>query len=406
MGIYNYKGIKPATGATVKGKVEAEGIKDAKAKLKKQGILATDLKGIASKKEKGKGAIASFFESVPALELAVMTRQFATLQRSGVPLDESLNALSSQVDNEYLKTILVSVKEEISGGISLSKALAGYPKVFNQLYVSMIHAGESSGALDICLERLADFTESSVELRNTIIGAMMYPLIMIFASCGIIGFLFIFILPKITSLFKSFKITLPFATRVVIWLSKFLQEQWGSVIIVAVVSFLIFNKWKSTVAGKKIWHAFILKVPVVGEIAQKESISTFTKTLSTLQGSGVPLVQALSITKDVVSNVIIRAVVINASNAVIEGKPFAKPLLESGLFPPLVTHMIQTGEKTGELETMLMHVANTYEKEVKYKIAGLTSVLEPFMIIVMAGIIALVVVAILIPMFEIFGTIG
>ncbi len=234
---------------------------------------------------------------------------------------------------------------------------------------------------------------------------MMYPLIMILIAVGIIIFLFVNILPKITGILTSFNVPLPLATRFVMWLSQFMQENWLMIVIGTCAFLFVFDRWTSTKKGKKIWHRVLLKIPVIGDVVRKVAISRFTKTLSTLIASGVPIVKALDIVKNVVTNVVIQDVIVKAKEWVVEGKPLAKPLIDSGEFPPLVTHMIQTGEKTGDLENMLMHVSASYDNEVQHKISSMTSILEPVMIVAMAGIVALCVVAILIPMFDIFSSI-
>ncbi len=405
MALFIYKGIQQSTGTNTKGKIDADSGKEAKIKLKKQGILVVEIHESVVK-SKTKSNIRSLFESVPIMDIAVMTRQFATLQKAGIPLDESLKALSEQVENELLKTILTQVKEEVNKGTSLAKALGSHPKVFTELYTCMIDAGENSGALDLVLSRLSDFTEASVKLKNSVVNAMMYPLIMICISFLIIFFLFIKVLPQITDVLAGFDIPLPIATRFVMWLSNFLQDQWFYVILTFAAIFILFRRWKESKKGKLIWHAFILKIPVVGEINRKVAISMFTKTLSTLLANGVPVVNSLEIVKNVIGNVVIRGIVEEAKISVVEGKPLAKPLADSGQFPPLVTHMIQTGEQTGDLENMLMHVSDAYDNEVQHKISSLTSIIEPVMIVLMAGIIVLVVVAILVPMFDIFSSVG
>lgn len=406
MAKFQYKGINSQTGNNVKNTLDAESMKDAKAQLRKLDILPTEIHEVTKSKKKSEKSIANkLFNNVPIIDLAIMTRQFATLQRAGIPLDESLKALSEQVENLNLRSVLEHVKVAVNEGTSLSKAMGEHPNVFNTLYTSMIDAGEHSGKLHTVLERLADFSEYSVQLKNEIMGAIMYPVIMILISLIIIGFLFVMVLPKITQVLISMKVPLPFATKAVIWLSNFLQEDWYIVIIGLFLMAYLFNKWINSKRGRPIWHRALLNAPLFGEITRKSSISRFAKTFSTLLISGVPVVQALDIVKNVIDNVIIREVVSKTKTAVIEGQALAKPLADSGHFPPLVTHMIQTGERTGQLENMLGHIAETYENEVKHKISSMTSIIEPLMIVMMAGIVAVIIIAILVPMFEVFNSV-
>lgn len=410
MPIYLYKGIDINTGAKRKGTIESENMKAAKTKLKqKEKVFVSDIKEEAS--VDGKSAKKSFFQNlsdsiehrVSKSDLSVMTRQFATLQKASIPVDESVRALSQQVDNVMLRNTLAAVKEKISEGISLADSLAKYPKIFNKLYVNMVKAGESSGTLGLVLERLADYLEYQVEMKGKILSAITYPLVMMFASFGIIIFLFVRIVPKLVKVFANLKVKLPWYTKFTIGISNVLQHYWIIIIISLVVIIYLFKRWVSSEEGRRKFDRFILKVPVLGDIVLRLMMSQFTKTLSTMLSSGVPIIQALDITKNVITNSVISDILEDSKVAVQEGQSLGHTIEKSKRFPPLVTQMIYTGERTGQLESMLSHVAIAYDAEVERKISALISIIEPFMTIIMAGTTVLVIFALLMPMMSMMG---
>jgi general secretion pathway protein F len=290
------------------------------------------------------------------------------------------------------------VRDSISEGKSLADSIAVYPDVFGRLYVNMVRAGESSGNLDLVLLRLADYIEYQVKVRGQITSAMAYPAVMMLASFGVIVFLFVKIVPQLQKLFESMKVTLPTITQIVIGLSDFLQSKWYFIGATAALGYFGFHYWYRTEKGRLKFDEKILKLPIVGPIILRMSVSGFTRTLSTLLSSGVPIISALEITKNTISNTIISGTIENAKTAVKEGESLGATIERSGIFPSLVSHMIRTGERTGELEQMLAHVSEAYEAEVERKISAMISTIEPVMIIVMGAIIVVVVVAMLLPM--------
>ena len=372
MPVFSYKGYNSKTGDSVKGKIDADTSRSARQKLKQsEGIIVAELKEEAAKVS-SPGSKPGLFSTtsgpkVGTSDLSVMTRQFATLQSAYVPLDDSLRALCQQVENETLAAILGKVKDGVSEGKSLGEALSGYPGVFNKLYVNMVSAGEVSGQLGLVLERLADFQEYQAKLKSDLFSAISYPALMILASGGIIGYLFISVVPKLQKIFDSLKVKLPFFTQLTISLSEFLQNNWLVLIILGVAGVFVFNKWRVTEAGKKKFDSLLLKLPIFGPIILRVNVSRFTKTLSTLLSSGVPIIKALEITKNTIPNVVIADVVEKAKISVQEGESLGLTIERSGVFPPLVSHMIKTGEKTGDLEGMLGHVATGYDAEVEEK---------------------------------------
>jgi general secretion pathway protein F len=400
--IYLYKGYESATGKEVKGKIEADSTKAARQKLRnKLGVIPAEIK-----KEliigKSKSSFDSLFqEKVSLQDVAIMTRQFATLQSAQVPLDECLTALVGQVENILLRNSLADIKEAVSEGKSLAEAMRVHDRVFDRLYVNMVKAGESAGNLNIVLERLADFQEYQIAVRGKVMGAMAYPAIMIVAAIFVIIYLFVSVVPKLQKVFDSLGVDLPWITKFLISVSEFLQYQWYIVIIALVAVFFLFRSWYRSEKGRMSFDRKILKMPIIGSIAIRVNVSTFTKTLSTLLGSGVPIIEALEITKNIIGNKCISDVVGESKIAVQEGESLGGVIEKSGQFPALVSHMIKTGEKTGELENMLQHVAKAYDAEVERKIESLIAMIEPIMILVLAGIVVIVVVALLVPMLSI-----
>lgn len=402
MPIYLYKGYDASTGVQRKGSVEAESPKAARQRLRtKDKIVVSELREeVTVSKEKGKANIRG---KVKLQDLAIMTRQFSTLQVASVPLDESLRALTDQVENPVLRNALAAIKEAVNEGKSLGDACGQFPTIFNRLFINMVKAGETSGNLGLVLERLADFQEYEVEVRGKIFSALAYPAIMIFASLAIIVYLFVSVVPKLQKVFTSLKVELPWYTKGLIGVSEFLQTKWYIVVAVGAAIWFAFKSWYSSESGKLTGDTLSLKVPVFGPILLRTNVSKFTKTLSTLLGSGVPIITALEITKNVIGNQLIANAVAEAKQSVQEGESLATCIEKSNKFPPLVVHMIRTGEKTGELEQMLKHVAAAYDVEVERKIESMISMIEPLMIIVMGGVVVVVVIAMLVPMLSVMG---
>jgi general secretion pathway protein F len=292
------------------------------------------------------------------------------------------------------------VKQKVNEGSSLAAARGENPKVFGDLYVNMIRAGESSGALDVVLIRLADFTEAQAQLRNKIIGAMLYPAIMVVVGVAIVGILFAVVIPKVTKIFDDMNVTLPWTTRLLIGMSTIVRDYWYLLIIGIPLVLYGIRRWVRTPKGTAFWDRTQLKVPVLGDLIRMLAISRFAKTLSTLLASGVPLLTAMDIVRNIVTNTLLSSVIDNARDAIREGESIAAPLKRSGQFPPLVYHMIAIGERSGQLEEMLSNVARSYESQVEMRIGALTSLLEPVMIVLMGGGVAFIVFSILMPIMQ------
>ncbi len=403
MPVYRYKGYDAATGAARKGTIDAESQKAARAKLKSRDkILVSEMtEEVAIDRLKRSKPL--FGSGVNTTDVAIMTRQFATLQSAHLPLDETLKALTNQVENEVLRNALSNVKEQISEGKSLYEALGSFPTIFDRLYVNMVKAGEASGTLGLVLTRVADFIEYQVKIRGQIMGALMYPAVMIGAMGIITAVMFIAVVPKMQVVFKSMKVTLPWYTKTLIGLSEFIQTRWYLIIAATALIVYLSKRWYATPNGRRTFDSNALTMPIFGGIVMRVNVSRFTKTLSTLLSSGVPILGALEITKNIISNTLINEALENARVAVQEGQSLGVSIEKSQLFPPLVTYMIMTGEKTGQLEEMLGHVAVAYDAEVERKVESLIGLIEPLMIIVMtvggAGILG----ALMVPMLSIMN---
>lgn len=399
MAIYSYKGMD-RSGKEIKNTINTESIAAAKAKIKAMGIMLIDIK---EQKAQGTSGGSNFFKmgaSVGVDDLAMMTRQLATLIKAKIQIVEALAALVDQVENVTLRLVLADLRQKVNEGASLAKALADHPKVFNTVYINMVEAGEASGTLEIVLLRLADFSEAQVKLRNKIKGAMTYPVIMGIFGFGMMNVIFIFVIPKMAKIFTSSKRELPLITKICIWISEFLQNYWWLLIASIIGGLFLFSKYIATPRGQAQWHGLQLRLPILGMLVKMINVSRFCSTLATLLNSGVPILTALTIVKNLIPNVHMKDAVEKARISVSEGATLTAPLVQSGHFPPLVTHMIRLGEKSGELEPMLKIISENYEDQVESKIGGLTSILEPIMMIGLGAAVGFIVFAVVIPMMD------
>ena len=410
MPLYEYKGLNKV-GKPVKGTKDAASKAALREALLKAGVYlseATEKTGAKADAKNQKGVLAGvkIGGGVSKQDIKDFTSSFCTLQKAAIPLVECLNALADQAENEALKAALTDIKAKVSEGSSLANAMADYPKMFDTLYISMIRAGESSGSLDIVLERLTGFLESQLRLKSRIMGAMVYPIIMVVIGVLLMTVLLVFIVPRVTKLFEQQRKELPGITKFLLASSDFMIHFWWLVAIIIGVLIFLFRKWTSTKSGRLKWDTFLLKIPLFGGLFRMVSLSRFAKTLSTLLASGVPLLKALEITKSVLGNEMLAKVVENAHDQIKEGETLAAPLKRSGEFPPLMVHMISVGERAGRLEEMLNSVADNYEEQVGVKVDALTSMLEPLMIVVMGGTIGFVVFAIMLPIMQLSDGFG
>ncbi len=398
MALFEYKGISSG-GKDIKGLKDADTEAMLKSMLTNEGIYVTSIKEV-SKAENKKVKMQLFEQKVDIEELAITTKQLAVLIRSGISLVDSLNAIIEQTENETFRKVLSQIKQEVNEGISLADALKKHPKVFSNLYVSMIQAGQSSGTLDLVLDRLSEFTLNQFKLKKKVISSLTYPLVMIIVAVSVVAILFVVVIPKITKLFTKMKVALPPLTKGLIAVSTFVANYWYIVLILIILGIYFFKKYINTPKGRKKFDNFKLNMPIFGSVIRMVSIARFSKTLATLLKNGVPLITAFQIVKNVVDNVVIKEAIEEASNSIKEGESISKPLKKSGQFPPIVIHMIAIGEKSGQLEEMLENVADTYESQVENKLTSMTSLLEPIVIIMLAGVVLVVVFAVLMPIMK------
>jgi len=402
MPIYSYKGID-AAGKKVGGTIDGENVKAARAKLRRLNVFPTDVEEAgqtAGISLKGGIQIAKYFQRVKVQDLANMTRQLSTLVAANIPLVDSLTALVDQVENPLLKETLSKIRERVTEGTRLADAMRGYPDIFSELYTNMIAAGEASGALETVLTRLAEITESQARLKSKVMGALTYPIVMATVGLLLMGFLLVTVVPKITKIFEDTKATLPLPTKVLVAVSSFLQSYWYVVLLLIPVAIYLFRRFKKSERGTELIDRYTLKAPIFGEMFRMIAISRFCRTLATMMASGVQLLTAMDIVKNIVQNSVLTKVIEDTKNSVKEGESIAEPLKRSGQFPPIVTQMIAIGEKTGELETMLERIADNYEQQVDTKVSTLTTLLEPIMIVVMGGVVSAIVLSILLPILK------
>ncbi|MGI9554132.1 MAG: type II secretion system inner membrane protein GspF [Thermodesulfobacteriota bacterium] len=401
MPVYKYKAINE-NGSNVQGIIDAESVKSASEKLKKEGIYLSSI----TETKKGKGRSFIPFRGVSSSELAITTRQFSALISAGLPLEASLVALSEQTEDQKLREVLTQVRDRVSEGSSLTNALTEHRNVFSELYTNIVKAGEASGNLDIVLFRLADFLEKSAALKSRVSSALIYPLFMFVIGSGVLFFMMTYVIPRITKIFEESDRSLPFITLVLITISGFLTDHF--ILILILLGFTVFMsvRFLRSENGKRFIDRLILRLPVFGKLASKVAISRFSRTLGTLIGSGIPLLDALEIGEAVIGNTVFVDALEKVRVSVREGSNLAAPLRDSEVFPPLVTRMIAVGEQTGEMEDMFNKIADIYDLQVETTLSALTSLLEPIMILLIGVVMAFIVFAILLPIFDLTSAIG
>jgi general secretion pathway protein F len=402
MAVYEFKGVAVDSGKPVKGFREAGDPQALRALLRRERILLTEAteEGQRATRSGQKLDLLRFFRRVSAAEVAIMTRQLATLVRAGVPLVESLEALTVQTESEELTRVLTKVRESVNEGTSFAKSLEAHPRVFRALFVNMVAAGEASGTLESVLERLADFMEGQARLRGKVLAALTYPVLMTIIGIIMVTVLMVAVVPKVTSIFENLGQELPWYTRLLIFVSESVSAYWWAIIGFWALVGWLFGRWKGKPDGHLKWDSFKLTVPIFGKLNLLVALARFTRTLATLLASGVQLLQAMEIGRNVLGNVRLQGVISDAIGSIREGESIADPLKRSGWFPPMVTHMIAVGERTGQLENMLENVSRAYEADVDTRVASLTSMLEPLMILILGGVVGFIAMAILMPLIQ------
>ena len=402
MSVFEYVALDEK-GHQRKGFIDAPGVAAARQKLREENVYPVEINQAENRKETAlSGALKiNIWQRVSANDISIFTRQLSTLLGAGMPLVPSLSILMKQANNPLLKKSLAQIREQVNEGKSLTESMSNFPQIFPPFYLNMVRAGEASGTINLVLGRLADFSENQQTLMNKIRSALAYPLIMLFMGSAVIFLLMTFVVPKITGIFSDMHQTLPVITIIMITISNFLKSFWWLILILLAAAIAAFKYMTTgTEAGKRMWDNAKLKIPVWGQVNRKIAIARFSRTLATLLQSGVPLLAAMEIVRNVVNNILIGEAIRKAGKDVEEGKGLSGPLTQSGIFPPLVTEMIAVGEQSGSLENMLNRIATAYETEAQADIMVMTSLLEPAMIIVMALLVAFIVFSILLPIFE------
>jgi len=416
MSLYAWKGLD-AAGKNVGGTRDADGGKALRQALRKDGIFITELAEVLGTGGKaGKATAAAgvkpksllkrdvnfrqMLERVRPQEIAVLTRQIGTLLAAGIPLAETLSALSEQSDNKKLERVLAGIRQKVNEGTSLADTLAEHPTLFSDLYVNMVRSGEAAGNLDAVLLRLAAFLDSQLALQSKVSGALTYPIIMMVLGSLVMGVLLVVVVPQITSVFEDMGKTLPWNTQLLIFVSGGIGTYWWLIIPLGIGGYFGFRRWSRTPKGRNLLDRVKLRAWVVGPLIRFVGVARFSRTLATMLAAGVPVLTALEITKKVLNNTVLEKVVENARDAIREGESIAVTLRKSGQFPSMMVHMVSVGERSGQLETMLENVAAAYEREVDGKVARLTTILSPLIIVTMALVVVFVVFSILTPILD------
>lgn len=397
MPIFRYKGYC-SDGRETSGTIEADSLRSARDVLRQQQILPAELTN--EETVAPQGLRQRFHRRVPVAVLALFTRRLATLVAASVPIHEALSALHSQEQHPELRALLGRVKGRVAEGAPLARALSEEAQVFSSTYVAMVAAGEASGALDNILQRLADFLERQEEMRRTVTGALAYPLLMTVVGSGVMIFLLAFVIPKITGVFADNRTALPLLTVALLTVSSLLRKGWWLLVLVAVVASEGYRRLARRESFLAVRDRKLLVIPVVGNLIRTLALARFARILSLMLGSGVPLLRALEISAEAVSNRAFQAVLSEARTTVIEGGSLSAALSRAPLFPPLLTHLIAVGERSGTLETTLETAGQNFEREFTAATSRLMALLEPLLVLAMGLAVGLVVIAVLLPIFE------
>jgi general secretion pathway protein F len=401
MGAFEYVAVD-GTGRERKGVIEGDTPKHVRQLLREQGLLPVAVEEVVEQKESGRRTPLSlrFQRGLSAADLALVTRQLATLVKSGLPLEEALLAVSQQTDKPRVRSIVLGVRSKVMEGHTLADGLADFPGSFPEIYRATVAASEQSGHLDAVLERLADYTDNRQQLRSRTLSAMLYPVLLFTVCVAIVFFLLVSVVPKVVEVFRTSEAQLPLLTQLLITGSDFMRDFGVYVIILVAGAFFLFNRWLRVESNRRRWHAFLLRMPLVGKVVRGSNTARFARTLSTLTASTVPVLEALRISSEVVTNLPMKAAVEEAAVRVREGAPIGRSLGTGRVFPPMMIHLISSGETSGELDTMLERAAVHQERELDSILQAVVGLLGPLMILVMGGLVLLIVLAMLLPIFE------
>ena len=411
---YAYKAHDRSSGKEVSGNLDAGSQMEAIANLKKQGLLPIEVKESRAKSAKSSvggspggaggagGALANLFGGgVKPTQVTLFTRQLSTLQDAGLPIVQSLQILTDMQRPGSFRSILGQVTEDVQGGTMLSDAMARHPRVWDKLYTNLVKAGEAAGALDVILRRLSEFREKAAKLKKKVIGALIYPVAVLTIAVAILTFIMVFIVPKFEQIFLDLNITLPVLTVVLITASNFIAGCWWMILIAVIFAVVGIKIFRGTETGGAVVDRVTLKVPVLGGVVKKGSVARFTRTLGTLVTSGVGFLDALDITKSATPNIVVRNAIQDVRDSVKEGETINEPLRRSGVFDDIVVNMIKVGEETGELDKMLIKIADNYDEEVDSAVAAMMALLEPALIIFMGVAVGFIVIALFLPLISI-----
>ena len=401
MPVYIWEG-KTAKGTIQKGETDAPSEKILRQILKAQRINVSKIK----QKPKDIFENVAFMQpGVKTKDLIVFTRQFSTMIDAGLPLIQGLDILANQEENRTFKKVLMQVKLDVEGGSSLAEALKKHPKVFDNLYVNLVAAGEMGGILDTILQRLAVYIEKNARLVRKVKGALIYPATIMVIAVAVIIIMLVFVIPVFAEMFTDFGGELPGLTQAVVNISDFLRNNWIVLTVIFAALFYGFKKWKSTDRGEYLFDKYLLKAVVIGDLLRKVAVAKFTRTLGTLITSGVPILDGMDVVAKTAGNRVVEEAINNTKQSISEGKTIAAPLAESGVFPPMVCQMVAVGESAGSLDAMLDKIADFYEEEVDTAVDALTALIEPVMMVFLGGTVGTMLIAMYLPIFKIAGAI-
>ncbi|MCK5862830.1 MAG: type II secretion system F family protein [Candidatus Hydrogenedentes bacterium] len=411
MAVYEYKAIIKSTGKNTRGVVDAESAAQARQKLREQDLYPTEIREDTSSagtltQSSVRKRLLAHQGRVSLRDISLMTRQMAVLLRCGMPVLESLNALIDQTSRPKLRTTIYEVRDKVNSGKSLGDSLAEHPKVFSDLYVNLVRAGEVSGTLEQVLVRLADILERQSKLRSQLLSTIAYPVFMGFFAIAIIVFLVMVIVPRITRMFERQGTELPGLTRALISISDFMGTYWWLILIFMAFFYILWHTWSSREEGRKKWDRMKLSFPLYGQLHLKLVCARFTRTMGTMLQSGLTMLPALEVVNAILGNAYIQTCMDDVKVGVRRGRDLAQPLKETGLFPPMMIHMIELGQRSGEIEDMLLQIAETFDEDVRLTIDAMVALIEPIIIIVMGLFVGLLVLAILLPIFQLSTNIG
>jgi type IV pilus assembly protein PilC len=415
MGIYQFEAMT-TSGEEVKDEIEATSQEDAAVKVRNLGYFPTKIREKSAGASKKKGAAKATAKGgrkktfaiggVKSKVLTSFTRQLSTLQDAGLPIVRSIRILEGQMKPGVLKNNLIDVSEDIEGGSTLSEALARHPRAFDRLYTNMVKAGETGGVLDTILQRLADFREKSQRLKRRVISALIYPTCVIGFAGSILAGIMVFIIPKFEDIFGTFETELPALTKNLIKVSNFMRKDWPILVAVPIILYVLFKIVRLSYIGRYIVDWTSMKVPIFGRIVNKSTVSRFARTLGTLVAAGVPILEALNIVRDTAGNEVLARAIGRIHDSIREGESIAEPLRQSRVTDEMVVNMVDVGEETGDLDKMLIKVADAYDEEVDVAVAGMMSLLEPVIVIVLGICVGVIVIALFLPLVKLISDLG